>query len=192
MQHLLKIREDKQRKTNIVAVRSGDMVRVHQRIKEGSKTRTQIFEGLVIRVDREKSLSARITVRRIASGVGVEKSFLLHSPLVERVDVVKRSNVRRNYLTYMRTRSGKSAKLAGVAFDFDKVNAASIEQQRAEAEALTPQTDKTEAVKETKANEMIQSDSPASSQLPEIPQLEAKASNQPESTPTEAAEKIAE
>jgi large subunit ribosomal protein L19 len=69
----------------------------------------------------------------LASGVGVEKSFLLHSPLVEKVEVIKRSQVRRNYLSYMRARSGKSARLAGVDFDRESVNAPNIEQQRAEA-----------------------------------------------------------
>lgn len=135
MQHLVDEFSTKQRKSATVDVRSGDVVRVHQRIKEGSKTRTQVFEGLVIRVDRRESLTARITVRRMASGVGVEKSFLLHSPLVEKVEVIKRSRVRRNYLSYMRARSGKSARLAGVEFDRESVNAANIEQQRAEAEA---------------------------------------------------------
>lgn len=132
MQHLLKVVEDKQKKARVADVKSGDTVRVHQRITEGSKTRTQVFEGLVIRLDRSNELTARIVVRRIASGVGVEKSFLLHSPLVERVEVIKRSRVRRNYLTYMRARSGKSAKLIGVDFDKEGVNI-SIEEQRAQA-----------------------------------------------------------
>lgn len=132
MQHLLKAVEDKQKKARVVDVHSGDTVRVHQRITEGSKTRTQVFEGLVIRLDRPNELTARIVVRRIASGVGVEKSFLLHSPLVERVEVVKRSRVRRNYLTYMRARSGKSAKLTGIDFDKEGVNI-SIDEQRAQA-----------------------------------------------------------
>jgi large subunit ribosomal protein L19 len=82
----------------------------------------QIFQGLVIRTDRKGSHTSRITVRRIASGVGVEKSFLLHSPLVLKVEVTKRSKVRRNYLTYMRERTGKAARLTGVDFDRDAVN----------------------------------------------------------------------
>jgi large subunit ribosomal protein L19 len=135
MQQLASEFSAKQRKGSLVDVRSGDTVRVHQRIQEGGKTRTQVFEGLVIRVDRRQSLTARITVRRLASGVGVEKSFLLHSPLIEKVEVIKRSRVRRNYLSYMRARSGKSARLAGVEFDRDSVNAPNIEAQRAAAEA---------------------------------------------------------
>lgn len=95
-------------------IKSGDKVRVHQKIKEGDKTRVQVFEGMVIRVSRQQSHTARILVRKIASGVGVEKSFLLHSPLVEKIEVVRGSKVRRNYLSYMRQRSGKSARLKSV------------------------------------------------------------------------------
>ena len=112
------------KKGAVVDVRSGDTVKVHQKIKEGNKERIQIFQGLVIRTDRKDSHTSRITVRRIASGVGVEKSFLLHSPLVEKVEITKRSKVRRNYLTYMRARSGKSARLTGVEFDNNALNAA--------------------------------------------------------------------
>lgn len=108
---------DAQKKPQVVDVRSGDTVRVYQKIKEGNKTRIQMFEGVVIRCDRKNSLDSRITVRKITSGVGVEKSYLLHSPLVEKVEVVKRGKVRRNYLTYLRKRSGKSARLAAKSFD---------------------------------------------------------------------------
>jgi len=111
-----------QMKPAVVSAKSGDTVRVHQKIKEGTKERIQIFEGVVIRVDRANSHTARITVRKIASGVGVEKSFLIHSPLVDKIEIVRRSKVRRNYLSYLRTRSGKSARLKGVNFDREEVN----------------------------------------------------------------------
>ncbi len=111
-----------QKKSAVVDVRSGDTVRVHQKIKEGNKERVQVFEGVVIRVDRASSHTARITVRKIASGVGVEKSFLLHSPLVEKIEVTRRSKVRRNYLSFLRSRSGKSARLKAVKFDREAVN----------------------------------------------------------------------
>jgi large subunit ribosomal protein L19 len=124
--------ETKFRKPAIVAVKSGDSVKVHQKIREGSKERIQIFEGLVIRTDRMNSHTATITVRRMAGGIGVEKSYLLHSPLVTKVEVVKRSKVRRNYLSYMRARTGKSARLSGVKFDQKAVN--DIHDQKAEAE----------------------------------------------------------
>jgi len=114
--------EDKQRKHHVVPVRTGDTVRVSQRIEEAGKSRVQVFEGLIIRTRRLNSLSAVITVRRIASGVGVEKTFPLHSPLVEKVEVVKRSNTRRKYLSYMRERTGKRARLSSVEFDRAGIN----------------------------------------------------------------------
>lgn len=114
---------DEQKKAQVVDARSGDTVRVHQKIKEGNKERIQIFEGVVIRTDNKSQHTSRITVRKIASGVGVEKSFLLHSPLVEKVEIVRRAKVRRNFLSYLRQRSGKSARLTAVQFDREAVNA---------------------------------------------------------------------
>jgi large subunit ribosomal protein L19 len=122
------------KKSAVVNVRSGDTVKVHQKIKEGSKERVQVFQGLVIRTDQKNSHLSRITVRRIASGIGVEKSFLLHSPLVVKVEVVKRSKVRRNYLSYMRQRTGKSARLSGIDFDRNAVN--DLPEEKLEAESL--------------------------------------------------------
>src|SRR5579862_5270163 len=123
---------DKQKKTAVVDVRPGDTVRVHQKIREAGKERIQIFEGLVIKVSRKNSLSSSFTVRRIASGIGVEKSFIIHSPNILKVEIVRRSKVRRNYLTYMRELTGKSARLSGVEFDRDAVN--TIHDEAAEAE----------------------------------------------------------
>lgn len=123
MQSVIQQIEAKQMKPRVVDVRPGDTVKVHQKIREGGKERLQVFQGLVIRVSRKNSLTSRVTVRRIASGVGVEKSFLLHSPLVVKIEVTKRSRVRRNYLTYMRRRVGKSARLSSVQFDRESVNA---------------------------------------------------------------------
>jgi large subunit ribosomal protein L19 len=122
MQSVIQKIEEKFKKQQVVDVMSGDTVKVHQKIKEGNKERVQIFQGLVIRVDRKGTHTSRILVRRIASGIGVEKSFLLHSPLVVKVEVTKRSKVRRNYLTYMRERTGKRARLASVDFDRNAVN----------------------------------------------------------------------
>jgi large subunit ribosomal protein L19 len=117
MESVIRQIENKYRKHAVVDVRPGDTVRVHQKIKEGNKERIQIFEGMVIRVSKKDSLSSTITVRRVSSGIGVEKTYLLHSPLVTKVEVTKRSKVRRNYLTYMRARTGKAARLTGVDFD---------------------------------------------------------------------------
>ena len=113
---------DEQKKAGVVDVRSGDTVRVHQKIKEGNKERIQVFEGVVIRTDNKQSHTSRITVRKVASGVGVEKSFLLHSPLVDKVEIVRRAKVRRNYLSFLRNRSGKSARLVAKNFDREGVN----------------------------------------------------------------------
>ena len=137
---------DAQKKKAIVDVRSGDTVKVTQKIKEGEKFRLQVFEGVVIRVDRKESHTARIVVRKIASGIGVEKSFLLHSPLVEKVEIVKRAKVRRNNLSYLRNRSGKSARL--VAKDFDRVAVNTLKEDVAvEAPAEAPvEAEKTEEV----------------------------------------------
>jgi large subunit ribosomal protein L19 len=123
---------DAQKKAAVIDARSGDTVRVHQKIKEGSKERIQVFEGVVIRTDNRSQHTSRITVRKVTSGVGVEKSFLLHSPLVEKVEVVRRSKVRRNYLSYLRNRSGKGARLSAVNFDREKVN--DVRDPHAEAE----------------------------------------------------------
>ncbi|MBR3052197.1 50S ribosomal protein L19 [Candidatus Saccharibacteria bacterium] len=119
---ILKQIGDAQKKKAVVDVRSGDTVRVTQKIKEGSKFRLQTFEGVVIRVDRKESHTARIVVRKVTSGVGVEKSYLIHSPLVEKIVITKRSKVRRNNLSYLRERSGKSARLTGKDFDRSAVN----------------------------------------------------------------------
>lgn len=154
MQNVIQQINDKQKKKAVVDVRSGDTVRVHQKIREGNKERIQIFQGLVIRTDQKGSHVSRITVRRISSGVGVEKSFLLHSPLVVQVEVTKRSKVRRNYLSYMRERTGKSARMTGVEFDREAVNAVHDEVAEAEEAKLKEEKAKEAAAKaEAKAKE---------------------------------------
>jgi large subunit ribosomal protein L19 len=145
---------DEQKKTVIVDVRSGDTVRVHQKIKEGNKERVQIFEGVVIRTDNKNQHTARITVRKIASGVGVEKSFLIHNPLVLKIEVVRRSKVRRNFLSYLRQRSGKSARLAAVQFDREAVNNVhDAKSEAAEADAKAAAMSEAEAKQAKKATE---------------------------------------
>ena len=140
---------DAQKKKAIVDVRSGDTVKVTQKIKEGDKFRLQVFEGVVIRVDRKESHTARIVVRKIASGIGVEKSFLMHSPLVEKVEIVKRAKVRRNNLSYLRNRSGKSARLTAKDFDRVAVNTLKV------ATEETPETPVKEPVETEKTEEVV-------------------------------------
>lgn len=88
----------------------GDNVRVHVKIQEGNKSRIQIFEGLVIKV-KNNGLSSSFVVRKIAHGIGVERTFLTYSPLVDKVEIVRSNKVRRAKLYYMKQRSGKSARL---------------------------------------------------------------------------------
>lgn len=137
-----------QKKQAVVDARSGDTVRVYQKIKEGNKERIQMFEGVVIRTDNKGSHTSRITVRKIASGVGVEKSFLLHSPLIEKVEIVRRAKVRRKFLSFLRKRSGKSARLT--AKNFDRVAVNNVHDAKAEAEA---ERLKEEAAKEAAAKQ---------------------------------------
>ena len=149
---ILKQIGDAQKKKAVVDVRSGDTVKVTQKIKEGEKFRLQVFEGVVIRVDRKDSHTARIVVRKVTSGVGVEKSYLIHSPLVEKIEITKRAKVRRNNLSYLRNRSGKSARLTGKDFDRESVNDVTVEEPAEEAKA-EESAEEPKATEETKATE---------------------------------------
>nr|WP_318023340.1 50S ribosomal protein L19 [Ureaplasma urealyticum] len=99
-----------QLKTDIPSFDSGDTIIVHNRIVEGKKTRIQKFEGVVLR-RRGSGSSETVIVRKESNGVGVEQSFNIHSPLVEKIEVIKYGKVRRAYISYMRNRSGKSARI---------------------------------------------------------------------------------
>jgi large subunit ribosomal protein L19 len=91
----------------------GYTVRVHERIKEGEKERTQIFEGLIIGMHNGHTVTdATFTVRRIASGIGVERIFPVHSPMIEKIEVKKIAKVRRAKLSFLRGRKGKSARMS--------------------------------------------------------------------------------
>ncbi|TSC56917.1 MAG: large subunit ribosomal protein L19 [Parcubacteria group bacterium Greene0714_21] len=96
---------------DLLEVRPGDIVRVHQKVKETDKERIQVFEGLVLAAKHGKGIQGTITVRKVAEGVGVERIFPLHSPLIEKIELVKHAKVRRAKLFYLRTAKGKRAKL---------------------------------------------------------------------------------
>lgn len=103
--------EQSQLKTELPEIRPGDTVRVHNRIVEGDQERVQVFRGTVIRV-RKGGVNANFTVRRIAvHGIGVERTFLFHSPRVEKVEVLRHAHVRRAKLYFLRQRRGKKARL---------------------------------------------------------------------------------
>lgn len=95
---------------NIAEFRSGDTVRVHAKVVEGERERIQVFEGVVIR-RRNAGSSSNFTVRRLSQGVGVERTFPIYSPRVDKVEVVRRGRVRRAKLYYLRGRTGRAARI---------------------------------------------------------------------------------
>ncbi|MDR0239283.1 MAG: 50S ribosomal protein L19 [Deltaproteobacteria bacterium] len=107
---IMKKIEWEQMRFDMPSFRSGDTVKVHLRIVEGEKERVQIFQGNVIRINRGTT-DATFTVRKISDGVGVERIFPLHSPFIERVELVSEGRVRRSRLYYLRDRKGKAARI---------------------------------------------------------------------------------
>jgi len=109
LEELVASLEAKQLRTDLPEVRPGATVVVHAKIMEKGKVRTQAFEGIVIKVERAEKLGAAITVRRIASGIGVERTFFLHSPLIEKVELKSQAKVRRAKLYHLRGLTGRAA-----------------------------------------------------------------------------------
>ncbi len=107
---LIKSIETEQLRSDIPEFRAGDTVRVHVKVVEGARERIQIFMGIVIK-KRGGGLSETFTVRRVSYGVGVERCFLLHSPRLGKIEVVRKGRVRRAKLYYLRQRSGKAARI---------------------------------------------------------------------------------
>jgi large subunit ribosomal protein L19 len=107
---LLEKIEKEQMRVDIPDFRPGDTVRVHVKIREGEKERIQVFEGVVIR-KRKGNSRATFTVRKVSYGVGVERTFPLHSPVIEYIEVVQRGKVRRSRLYYLRNLKGKAARI---------------------------------------------------------------------------------
>ena len=99
-----------QLRSDLPEFKSGDEVKVSVRIIEGNKSRIQVFQGVVI-MRRGGGVNATFTVRKMSSGIGVERTFLLHSPVIAGIEVVRRGKVRRNKITYIRHRSGKAARI---------------------------------------------------------------------------------
>ena len=109
----LKLISNSSMKTDVPVVNIGDTVKVHVRIKEGDKSRIQVFEGTVI-AKKHGGIHETFTVRRIAHGCGIEKVFPIHAPAVDRVEIVRSGRVRRAKLYYLRDRVGKAAKVKEV------------------------------------------------------------------------------
>ena len=109
--------ENEQMKEDVPALRPGDTVRVHAKVVEGTRERIQVFEGLVIRISGGGS-NRTFTVRRVAHGVGVERTFLVHSPRIDRIDVIRHGQVRQARLYYLRGKVGKAARIRERRDDF--------------------------------------------------------------------------
>ena len=147
---VIKSIEHEQLKSKVPDIKVGDTIRVHQRIKEGNRERIQVFEGIVIK-KQNGGLNETFTVRRVAYGVGVEKTFLIHSPLVEKVELVRVGKVRRAKLYYLRDRVGKAAKTKeNVGADLKREDVVvkeemPVEETKTKSEETTTTEEKTEA-----------------------------------------------
>ena len=108
---LIKLVESRYVRTDLPEFRPGDTVRVSYKVKEGNRTRIQDFEGIVIRI-RRNGFNTTFTVRKVSYGVGVERIFPLHSPLIQKIDIVQRGRARRAKLYFLRERRGKAARIA--------------------------------------------------------------------------------
>ena len=119
--NLLQCVQNTQLRTDLPPFRPGDTVRVYVKIKEGDKYRIQVFEGVVVALKRNQA-SSTFTVRKVSFGYGVERIFPLHSPIIEKLEIVKSGKVRRARLYYLRERRGKSARLKEVGRDTREVD----------------------------------------------------------------------
>ena len=147
---IVKSIEHEQLKNKIPDLKVGNTVKVHARIKEGNKERIQVFEGTIIKV-QGSGVNRTFTVRKISYGVGVEKTFLIHSPLVEKVELVRVGHARRAKLFYLRDRVGKSAKtreIAGARIEDKEIEIKGeevVEEPAQEAEVVSEETTETTA-----------------------------------------------
>lgn len=161
-------------KKDLPNVRAGDTVRIHQKIREVAKGKDsskkkgggklQVFEGIIIARKHGKGVSATITVRKIISGIGVEKIFPIHSPTIEKIEIIKRSKVRRAKLYYLRTAKGRKARLKRIDF----------------IEAITPEEPEAAAPAEEKAPEETEKEKAAETILEQKSETEKKSENEPE------------
>lgn len=154
------------RNTELPSFRAGDTVKVNVRVKEGDRERTQAFQGVVIKVVGGATPGAMFTVRRVSHGIGVERTFFSHSPLIEKVEMVRQGHVRRARLFYLRALSGKAARIRE-----------SGRKMAALAEAIVGEP------------EMPVEPAPATTAEAEAPAAEAPAAPAPAPTPSNADEK---
>ena len=176
---IVKSIEHEQLKNKIPDLKVGNTVKVHARIKEGNKERIQVFEGTIIKV-QGSGVNKTFTVRKISYGVGVEKTFLIHSPLVEKVELVRVGHARRAKLFYLRDRVGKAAKtreIAGARIEDKEIEikgAEIIEGPAQEVEEVTAETTVAEEVVETPVEETVVEETPAVEEKAEVAEEPAK------------------
>ena len=176
---IVKSIEHEQLKNKIPDLKVGNTVKVHARIKEGNKERIQVFEGTIIKV-QGSGVNKTFTVRKISYGVGVEKTFLVHSPLVEKVELVRVGHARRAKLFYLRDRVGKAAKtreIAGARIEDKEIEikgAEIIEEPAQEVEEVTAETTVAEEVVETPVEETAVEETPAVEEKAEVAEEPAK------------------
>ena len=169
---IIKSIEHEQLKNKIPDLKVGNTVRVYQRIKEGNRERIQVFEGIIIK-KQGGGLNATFTVRKIAYGVGVEKTFLIHSPLVEKVEVVRVGKARRAKLYYLRDRVGKAAKtkeLVGARIEDKEIVVKEDLAEEAPAEEVKEEVVETPV----EATETVEEVAEATTETTEAPAEEAK------------------
>ena len=176
---IIKSIEHEQLKSKIPELRVGNTVKVHVRIKEGNKERIQVFEGIIMKV-QGGGVNKTFTVRKISYGVGVEKTFLVHSPLVEKVELVRVGKARRAKLYYLRDRVGKSAKTK------EQVGARIEDKEILVKEELTEEP----AVEETVAEEVVETVETPAEEVPA--KEEPKAEEVKEKAPVEEESKTEE
>ena len=180
---IIKSIEHEQLKSKIPDIKIGDTVRVHQRVKEGNRERIQVFEGIVIK-KQNGGLNETFTVRRISYGVGVEKTFLIHSPLVEKVELVRVGKVRR--ANYLRDRIGKAAKTkenVGANLKREQI----IVKEEAEKAREIEEEKKAEKVAEAKAEEAkpVEATEAKTAEKAEVKAEEAKTAEKAEAKATD-------
>ncbi len=174
---IIKSIEHEQMKNKIPELKVGNTVRVHVRVKEGNRERIQVFEGVIIKI-QGGGVNQTFTVRRISYGVGVEKTFLVHSPTVEKVEVTRVGKARRAKLFYLREKLGKAAKTKEKVGARIETNEIVVKEEMAEeAEEVAPveETPVTEAVEEveeeTQVVEEVKEEAPAVEETPAVEEV---------------------
>ncbi len=187
---IVKSIEHEQLKNKIPDLKVGNTVKVHQRIKEGNKERIQVFIGTIIKV-QGSGVNKTFTVRKISYGVGVEKTFLIHSPLVEKVELVRVGKARRAKLFYLRDKVGKAAKTREIAGA--RIEDKEIEIKGAEVveEPVQEEAAQDAVVEETVVNEVVETPVEATA-TEEVAQTLAEATETVETTEAPVEEKAAE